>query len=71
MGASVLKGIWSVFANLAKNGSQMSSPVAIVATGAEMAQQDASSLFQFAAAINVRSWLSTFFVRSALLPFVT
>lgn len=61
MGASVLQGIWSVFANLAKNSSQMSSPVAIVATGAEMAQQDASSLFQFAAAINVRSWIPPFF----------
>eukprot|EP00191_Tetraselmis_sp_GSL018_P008215 CAMPEP_0177612146 /NCGR_PEP_ID=MMETSP0419_2-20121207/21010_1 /TAXON_ID=582737 /ORGANISM="Tetraselmis sp., Strain GSL018" /LENGTH=423 /DNA_ID=CAMNT_0019108205 /DNA_START=258 /DNA_END=1529 /DNA_ORIENTATION=+ len=49
----VSKGLYQIFANFQQKSQEVSGPVAIVAVGAEVARNDASGLFQFAALVNV------------------
>jgi membrane-associated protease RseP (regulator of RpoE activity) len=48
-----VQGFGQLISNFSKTAEQVSGPVAIVATGAKIAQSDASSLFNFAALISI------------------
>ncbi|MGV0027966.1 RIP metalloprotease RseP [Phormidesmis priestleyi] len=48
-----VQGFGQLISNFSKTAEQVSGPVAIVATGAKIAQADASSLFNFAALISI------------------
>lgn len=47
------KGFWQLISNFGETAEQVAGPVAIVAVGAELARNDAASLFQFAALISI------------------
>ena len=51
--ALVWNSLAGLFTNFNENKSQVSGPIAIVATGAEVMRNDISGLYQFAAVINI------------------
>lgn len=50
---TVVGGLTQIVTNFAATADQVSGPVAIVATGAEVARNDATGLYQFAAIVNI------------------
>ncbi|KAK3274742.1 hypothetical protein CYMTET_17092 [Cymbomonas tetramitiformis] len=50
---TVVGGLSQIVTNFAATADQVSGPVAIVATGAEVARNDATGLYQFAAIVNI------------------
>jgi membrane-associated protease RseP (regulator of RpoE activity) len=50
---NTVNGFIALFSNLKENGKELSGPLGVASMGAEIARQDASVLFQFAAVISV------------------
>lgn len=53
MTRNVAGGLLKIFSNWEQSSKEVSGPVAIVAVGAEVARNDATGLFQFAALVNI------------------
>ncbi|KAL3676742.1 hypothetical protein R1sor_026690 [Riccia sorocarpa] len=53
LGSTVVDGLKQIIFNFEKTVDSVSGPVAIVAVGAEVARNDISGLFQFAAIVNI------------------
>lgn len=53
LSGTVVGGLQKIFTNFSQMSSQLSGPVAIVASGAEIVRTDSAGLFQFCAIINI------------------
>ncbi|KAH0435041.1 hypothetical protein IEQ34_026696 [Dendrobium chrysotoxum] len=53
LSATILEGLKETFLNFSQTAGKVAGPVAIIATGAEVARSSSDGLFQFAAVINL------------------